>query len=346
MSSRGRTVRKRNALFTFQLDGEDDIPSLFDDLRTLHERVVVTDPLFFLACQVEEAPTTGHLHLQLFVRCTKQYTTIQFKELFASCGESHIELFTGKAAIGIAYCTKLESRFYIGDECFQLCLGVNPSKNAGARTDRLEVRALVSLAIKEHHRLPTVVEAADNDYISDHAFGFIVRNLGNYAKLEGQVLAAIQVAQLRTVVFLHGPTGTGKSYFAHNLYAGHTVSLPDPTLKWSVPHGDVVVLDDVDSTAKPDTQRLKTFCDPYKNQWAIKSGFTPVVWSLMFITSNETLERVFADAPPVHFAAIKARINHNIDTSVADWQQPLHKLLENQVTLSMNPLKDVIPPRI
>lgn len=230
----------------------------------------------------DEVGENGTPHLQGYI----YYGTLKsFKWVIERLGEprAHLESAKGSATQNKAYCSKQSVLFEYGT-----------CPTQGRRSDLEKIRGLLVQGSSE-------IEIAENYFSSWCQY--------RRAFTEFRRLANPIIRQWKTVVvWLYGPTGTGKTRVVHSLadsklgrqlnyccerYHGskiselrHLYAAPDLDLKWwdGYKGQDIVLIDDYRGEGQLST--LLRLLDRYPMQVPVKGGFADWAPKLLFITSN------------------------------------------------------------
>lgn len=227
----------------------------------------------YLICQVEQAPSTGQVHLQGYLVLENQVHLGGLKRRFSDT--AHWEVRKGNHKQAKDYCSKAETRlngpWELGDEPKQ-----------GERTDVKTIYEMVK-AKKTQLEILEATEGASAKFEKALKYQrFILQEGESDRQLQG----------VRTIV-LWGPKGTGKSYGAINFIAGNKdyYILDAPSTKGGAIWFDgydgqhTLILEDFDGDSVS-FAFLKRMLDVYKFKVPIKGGFSWAVWTTVVITSN------------------------------------------------------------
>lgn len=119
------------------------------------------------------------------------------------------------------------------------------------------------------------------------------------------------------VVWIWGPTGTGKSRRAHmeaSNFAGDRgyYSCPDTSWKWfdGYTGQKYVVCDDIAPESYPPVATFLRLCDRYPLQIPVKGGFVKIQWRIVWITCNFSPQQIYGHSQ--QYAAVARRIGQCI----------------------------------
>jgi hypothetical protein len=97
-------------------------------------------------------------------------------------------------------------------------------------------------------------------------------------------------------LWLWGESGSGKSWDARHKYSGGTFYIKAQNIWWDGYNGEeTVILDDLDETHPG--HNLKIWMDMYSNKGQTKGGHVNLTYKRFIVTSNYSIEELFADKP-------------------------------------------------
>lgn len=303
-----KTNNYKRLMFTVNLiDGKswEDFEQSWPLLR------IELNPSFFVAGR-ETAPDTGRKHFQGYMEFPKEIKGARIKKCFRNRFPKGTEEHPGysiwfgapnaSAQKNIEYCTKVDKDPWI--------YGEPRGKQQGRRTDLEEVMATIRGGA-------TMQEVADN-----HSRLWVQyrRSFNEYANMCSK--ARNWPTQL---IFIWGPTGTGKTMHAQEL---------DPTpVFWESNqflngyHGeDVILLDDFDYK-KMSWQTFLVMTDRYKHTVNIKGGSMNFAPKTIIFTSNSDPKSWYPDAPEETRKAIHRRMDEFGETICLETFKPKEETL-------------------
>jgi len=217
----------------------------------------------YLCFGEELAPTTGQYHLQGYIHFSRQ---VAFSTVTSVLPDAHFERAKGSAIANRVYCQK-DGRF--SEE------GVLP--RAGARTDL----AAVGLEVKQGATMKRIAEEFPVEFIK-HASGI--------QKLKFTLAPKRDWAM--TLIFIIGPTGSGKTYRASQWCKdnGYTPYWKDGTKWWDRYEGEEVVIWDEFYGHCCKFSDLLRLTDRYPFQVETKGGYVEFNSKVIIFTSNQEPE--------------------------------------------------------
>lgn len=274
----------RRICFTANLpDGKDFTDYDLEALR------VALNPTF-LICQPELAPGTGQKHFQGYVELGKQRKGQTVMNCFERWGiRAHLEPAMGTAKQNEDYCSKEESRAE-GGSTFRF--GEPSQDGQGQRTDLRELFQ----AVKEG---ATAAQLCDMD-----AGRWAVHRK---ALEEYRMLCQPKRTWPTKLIFIWGPTGTGKTCHAQELEP-ETVSYRDPFLTGFTGSSENILFDDF-NWRKMDAKFWLTLCDRYPMTVEVKGGQRNWAPRTIVFTSNDDPKEWWPESRPETLAAIHRRMD-------------------------------------
>ena len=274
-----RRIQVRNWCFTLNNPGQDD-----EDYRTLWQQLVTDGVASYVVFQRERGEQGGTVHLQGYVQFCRSRDRNYVKRKLGS-SRFHLEPAKGSPAQNKAYCTKADTRLE-GHDPHEL--GECPH-GQGQRSDL----ARVGKRIRDGETVGSIALAFDDD------FGTVLRNRRHFEWLANQLRK--KQCTPKTVIWLHGPTGTGKSRWCHENH-------PDafwkpPGNKWFDGYDgeDTIIIDDYRSTwTEFGYSQLLRITDRYPCTVEVKGGSVSIGGvKTIVITSNHAPRNAF-DLNPAH----------------------------------------------
>ncbi len=187
--------------------------------------------------------------------------------------------------------------------------GTPPSP--GKRNDLLEI----ANAVKQGMDLSSAAEICPATYIRNY------RGIAQYRSLQCKPYEHDKVRG----IWLHGPSGTGKSHHARLFADNFKGMYSKPQSKWfdGYAQEEVILLDDMDSDVL--AHYLKIWTDKYACTGEVKGGTVNLSHKWFIITSNESIEELFKDKPRVMVEAIDRRF---VEIEVYRQTESIDKLTE------------------
>lgn len=264
------TKRYRNIQFTcYRIFTEEERETVFN-----HPDVQ------YAQFQLEECPTSKRLHLQGWMQLKTQLRIESIQRIFL--GEKiHVEAIRGTPEDNQIYTSKEESKID-GPWTY------GEMKNPGQRTDIRTVLQHVSSG----------GDVASALAIEDFPIDTYVRNYRFFENTH-LILRNQPRRHKSRVIYLWGPTGTGKSARAYSAGA-KDVQISTSGFIMGYEHDDVVVFDDIDKHTFTRAQALKLF-DRHPCTINVK-GMSNVQWNpkTIYLTSNYSPRSVFGDDEAIH----------------------------------------------
>ncbi len=275
--------------------------------------------LTHLHAQLERAPTSNRLHLQFFIRVKSQRTLRSWKRTLDEHfpRPPHLEFARGSINDNIDYCSKLDTRPDEPD--LQYSINIGARSEPGKRNDLLKARDAYMAADRALNYAECI--------LNDETFALIKYPGAVNALTTHRLLTAHNNADgVRTIV-LHGSTGTGKTKWVHEHFAGKlwTAPIPGASTHWYDGYvgQEVALFDDIDTESAMPISQLKRVLDRYAVSVPIKGGHTTWAPRLVVITTNDPdpIADWYPTASAVHRAAIARRLPTIVDTDADNWQE-------------------------
>lgn len=283
----------RSFCFTINMKIDENI----DDFKLIRP---ADDPVIkYLIMQLEQAPSTGQIHWQGYINFKQPKRWTYVKKLFDR-NDTHVEVAKGTMQQNKAYCSKDESRYPGVD---RIEIGTCNDKRISKHTEVLE-----SLSTKGKSETITKFP----EYMMSHGKSFEY-----YCNMDSRATIS-NLPQDRLVIYVHGPTGTGKTWSIITAFDEEVYRMPQPDNKkvW-MDHYDpkehhVLFLDEFNA-ANWDMDYFKEFIDVYPMQPHTKGGFTKTNWKVCFVCSNIRFEN-----QPWGTPALRAQIERRFHTILHD----------------------------
>ena len=214
----------------------------------------------FLAYQREQCPETGRLHWQGYV-CFANPMGLKGVKRFLPT--AHWEVRRGSHEDALDYVTKERTRVQGTSPVIR---GEPPKQ--GKRSDL------------EDFTRAAIGGATDRELLDDFPVSFL-----RYGRALGGIrLACLEDRSWKTItIVLHGPTGCGKSRWAHETFP--KAYTKDPTKWWNEYVGQPVVIFD-EFYGQLQHEYMLKLMDRYPLLVEIKNGYTRFCSKLLIITSN------------------------------------------------------------
>lgn len=271
----------RNIVFTLNNYTEEEE----DQLKTHND-------IKYIIYGKEEAPTTGTKHLQGYIQLKQRKRITTFKKKLG-IERIHLEPARGTLEENQKYCSK-------GGDVYE-------NGTATRKGQRSDLEYLVD----------EIKTKSCRQVIVDNPSAALI-HLQNIQGLS-LVLRAPDMSSfsVRTVYWLHGSTGVGKTKFAHLNSASEGSLLwvaPGGKLQWFdtlTPDHTSALLDDL-RAEDVNFSFLLRLLDGYPLQVPIKGGFTWWNPSTVYITADTTPSNTFSARPRTEVDQLERRITHVI----------------------------------
>lgn len=272
----------------------------------------------YITCQKEKTPKTNKYHWQGYIEFKKTIRMSRVKFYLGGFehdgGNSiHLEVAKGTAAENIKYCSKEETRVYLG-----ITRGHPYKTSQGKRTDLDELKR----DCMDESKTELDIAISNQHYIRHHRYVQRMRYLC------GGAAAAKEPFRKRTVVWYFGPPCTGKSRRAmyEAQLTGASVYRKSSDTKWwdGYDKQQHVVIDDISIGATGmSLGTWKRLLDGYPEQVEVKNGFRPWMATSIWITSNHSPENWIASICTniVDQIALRRRITTTIEF-ITEWKPP------------------------
>ena len=220
---------------------------------------------------MEKAPTTGMPHIQGYVVYPKR---VYFNVVKADFPRAHIEVARGTPDHNYAYCSKEGDFYEVGE--------------------RPEARTVAGhkASLENYESAYELAKAGDLEAIPKN---MLTRYYRTYKQIRDDNLPMPADLDRTTGLWISGPSGVGKSRLAR-CYVPFYHKRPNKW--WDGYAGEpYVIMEDLDPTHRFLAHDLKIYCDRYAFPAEIKGGRVTARPQLVIITSQYTIEQVFAGDP-------------------------------------------------
>lgn len=290
---RNKSRRTRNVNFTFNCYTEEHL----DAMDKLGARG--------FAMQEELAPSTGHPHIQGFVRFNKAYNFWETRELFAEAtgDETTYLSISDLPKASIRYCTDPDKRAPGGSVWVEGDL----QYQQGKRNDIMEVKDIVTKPGWKH------IDVIHNYPVAYAKYYRAFDNMSFWAQLE-------RIPEIRKVEvwWLWGDTGLGKSRLARE---GLTRGGADPEKRYFKPmrprNGVIwfdgyegqrtLILEELNSTSL-EFDEFKEMTDIYPYTAPVKGAAVGSEWTRVIVTCQQHYSTLWPTASSRDIAAIARRV--------------------------------------
>lgn len=274
------TVNK-NFLLTIQYDHSDYKQIILDMDAKINSIIALHDcELNFCRFQVEICPTTRRYHIQMFLQFTQHTIYATIKELLGC--NPHIEV-ARNVQKSLDYCGKEQTRvpntIYYDYGVFRQC-------QQGKRTDLDQLRQSILEGKSDHD---VIMEDSSNiRYISHIQRVRFAFQQEKWSKTVRNI----------EVIYIHGPTGVGKTHMVYEREGYQNVfRIPPPTqptaLLWfdGYNHENVLFLDEF--TGWCSYRFLLQLLDKYPLRLPIKNSHVMAAFSKVYICSTRSLDQQY-----------------------------------------------------
>jgi len=149
--------------------------------------------------------------------------------------------------------------------------------------------------------------------------GVLIRHYGNLRRINVDFGRKPDDLANLDNLWLHGEPGNGKSRLARDLCKGEAYFNKNLSTWWDGYNGEpIVIIDDLDTTHKWIASHLKHWADLYSFVAQRKGSSENIRPKRIIITSNFTIEEVFANEDTRTIAALQRRF---VQQYVEPWQQ-------------------------
>lgn len=246
------TVRNRNWCFTLNNYTTEE----YDAVLCLESRYLV------VGRETGEVEATPHLQGYLVFKNEKSLT--QMKQLIP---RAHFEVAKGSAQQNFEYCSKQGDYKEIGTRPL--------SQKQKGQTEKDRWSNILKAA-----------EEGDMDWIKEHEPQVYVLHDKALERAFKRAKPSPQNLDTLEHEWWYGPTGTGKSRSARELYPDAYIK--DPKERWWDGYADqsVVIIDDFDKYQKEQGGDMKRWLDHYPFKAPVKGGYLDIRPAKIIVTSN------------------------------------------------------------
>jgi len=290
-----------------------------DDLRIPDE---LPSSCSYLVFQQEVCPDTQRTHLQGFACFNQQLrfseAKVRLQSVFATTRSPYLQYIRGSVDDNIRYCTKVESR-RPGTQHVEL--GERPARSGTGRKSGKSTALVRDLILARK----SPVQVLQDETLTD-AWSSAFRLARTWNSLLGELILDRDPMVDPTVIVFYGPSRTGKTRLAHELFPNAYVK---PTGKWwDLYTGQTeVIYDDFDGSDMTFSQ-WKTIFDRYKCLVEPKGGMSRLASTTHVVTTNVYPSHWWSKRVTQTYGrdAIWSRITQLWDfhtTPACVWEEPL-----------------------
>ncbi len=223
----------------------------------------------YLVFQRERGDQTQREHVQGYIHFSTQKRRFAVNNVL-HLQKTHLEVSKGTPSDNRAYCTDADKRIE-GTDYFE------HGECPGAQGSRL---AVVAESIKTKGLKQTIRDSPQT-YIT---CGRGMRDLDRFYKNERVRKNHVNV------ICINGASGSGKSWWANNLYdPGHSFTMPAVPANgnaWFDGYDDERTLVIDEFSGRMEFELFKNVLDSYKQSVPVKGDHTPALWDTVIITTN------------------------------------------------------------
>lgn len=231
------------------------------------------DHLVYAICQLEKCPKTGKLHYQGYLQLDTKKPLTYMKRHFSNT--ANWGSINGTPEDNITYCSKSESKiagpWIIGEE-----------KNLTHQGERTDIKDMIEMKISGANYTKMVLEHGAN-YIRMYKS---INHVANMIRSENSDQSEKKNIE---VIYLWGPTRSGKSTYARTIDNKAYIKSPDN--KWWDYYSDheTVIFEDcgaIDNSKEVNVKMWLRWLDHYKLNGDVKGDFVELKYTKAIITSN------------------------------------------------------------
>ena len=280
----------RNWLFTV-----NDIPEGYGHIL---ERIAKRKNVVYIVVGRETAPTTGHVHLQGFIKFANVRKFNGVKKMLRELNNPRLDMGDGKAYSMMQYCKKDGDFLEYGE------LPLSQSEGGRKGGERLR---------DAHRECCELAEAGDFRRMKQLHPSLYTRFYRTWLAMHKDFGARPADLKEVTGVWIYGPSGAGKSHYARENYPGF---YDKPCNKWfdNYQGESFILIDDFDKKHDVLAHHLKRWADRYAFSAEIKGSQINLRPKRIVVTSQYRITEIWSDAETVdalnrRFIKIKIHID-------------------------------------
>ncbi len=225
----------------------------------------------YLCYQLERCPDTYRLHWQVYLELHKRHRVTGVKKIIGN--KAHIELCKGQPSENRKYCSKDDTAM---PNTFQEYGEITPDveKQQGKRTDCTKIIDLIKQG------------KTDGEILTECSSAL---RMLNYLQKARSALSTSTYREDLKVIYIYGPSGSGKSYQVYNKIKGESYNRPliSESKIWFEGYTSekIIWLDDIDFRHY-NREYILHILDKYPLSLQYKGGSAPANYTTVYITSN------------------------------------------------------------
>lgn len=240
--------------------------------------------------QLEKAPTTNRLHVQGYLVTTKKVRFEQLKKMM-KMPHLHVQKARGSDAECTKYCTKEDTRHVFEDGTYyQVQFGAPQLGKAGTS--------------EEANAFQAAKEGKSMAYIAEKYTGAFARRYKGIQAIRATLRPPRKEGDKIDGLFIFGPTGAGKTTYAHKLadrwiaegkYNGKFMQQPKGNWFDGYDGEQIMILNEMTGDREYDISfpTLLGMFDPYKMEVPYKGGFINLHVKVFIITTNVHMDQFY-----------------------------------------------------